>query len=69
MKTAMSEGVLGKVVGELDRHWREGGEFDGEVVGFEFWRRARGMDTSSSSGDPSGQRMDVGNCLPGPNRP
>ena len=44
MKTAMSEGVLGKVVGELDRHWREGGEFDRDVVEFEHWRRARGIE-------------------------
>jgi len=30
------------VVGEYERYLREGGEFDREVVGFEYWRRARG---------------------------
>ena len=40
----MSEGEFGKVVGEYDRYLREGGEFDGEVVGFEHWRSARGIE-------------------------
>ena len=41
-KTALSEGEVWKVVGEYERFLREGGEFDGEVVGFRYWRRARG---------------------------
>ena len=41
-QTALSEGELWKVVGEYNRYMREGGEFDREVVGFDYWRRARG---------------------------
>ncbi len=31
-----------KVIGEYDRYMREGGEFDRDVVGFDYWRRVRG---------------------------
>jgi len=30
-----------KVVGEMDRYLREGGEFDRDVVGFRYWRRGK----------------------------
>jgi hypothetical protein len=39
MKTGLSEEELWKVVIEFDRYLREGGEFDREVVGFEYWKR------------------------------
>jgi len=45
MKSALSEEELWKVVIEYDRYLREGGEFDREVVGFEYWRRARRIET------------------------
>jgi hypothetical protein len=44
MKTALSEGVFWKVVIEYERYLREGGEFDKEIVGFRYWRRARGIE-------------------------
>jgi hypothetical protein len=31
------------VVIEYDGYLREGGEFDGDVVGFRYWRRTREM--------------------------
>jgi len=49
MKTALSGGELGKVVGELDRHWREGGEFDRGVVGFEHWSQVAGHECRTVS--------------------
>jgi hypothetical protein len=39
MKTALSEEEFWKVVGELDRCWREGGEFERDICEFRFWRR------------------------------
>jgi len=44
MKTGLPEGESWKVVVEYDRFLRAGGEFDREVVGFEHWRRARGIE-------------------------
>ena len=50
------------MVGELDRCWREGGEFDREVVGFEYWRRARGIENRpwGCVGDEAVRRCHVG---------
>ncbi len=42
MKNALNGEEFWKVVGEYDRYLREGGEFDRDVVGFRYWRRARG---------------------------
>jgi len=47
MKTVLSEEEFWKVVGEYERYLWEGGEFDREVVGFEYWRRARGIETGN----------------------
>ena len=41
MKTDLGAEELRKVVGELDRCWREGREFDKEVCEFRYWRRVR----------------------------
>jgi len=41
MKTDLGAEELWKVVGELDRCWREGGEFDKEICEFRYWRRTR----------------------------
>jgi hypothetical protein len=41
VKTALSEDEFWKVVKELDRYLRRGGEFDKGVAEFEYWRRAR----------------------------
>jgi len=47
MRTALAGVEFWKVVGELDRCWKERREFDKEVVGFEYWRRARGTETEN----------------------
>lgn len=41
MKAALSETEFWKVIGEYDRYLRKGGEFDRNVVGFDYWRKAR----------------------------
>ncbi len=41
MKTALSEDEFWKVVEEYERYLRDSGKFDRDVVGFEYWRRAR----------------------------
>ena len=44
MKTALSEEEFWAVVKELDACWKERREFDRDIVGFEYWRRARGIE-------------------------
>ncbi len=39
MKTDLTVEEFWAVVGELDRCWREGGEFDRNIVAFEYWNR------------------------------
>ena len=51
MKSAMSEEEFRKVVIEYGRYLREGGEFDREVVGFGYWRRARGIENGPRGRD------------------
>jgi len=41
MKNALSGEEFWKVVEEMDRYLREGGEFDRDVVGFRYWRRGK----------------------------
>ena len=41
MKNALARDEFWKVVMEYDRYSREGGEFDRDVVDFEYWRLAR----------------------------
>jgi hypothetical protein len=41
MKSSLSELEFWRVVGEYDRYLHEGGEFDRDVVGFDYWRKAR----------------------------
>ena len=41
MKEGLEEGELWLVVGELDACWREGREFERDVVEFKYWRRIR----------------------------
>ncbi len=41
MKTALSEEEFWKVVLEYDRYLRGGGEFDRDVVDYDYWRSGR----------------------------
>ncbi len=38
MKSDLTVDELWAVIGELDRCWREGGEFDRGIAGFRYWR-------------------------------
>ena len=42
MKSDLAVDELWKVVGELDRCGRKGGEFERDVCEFRYWRRTRG---------------------------
>jgi hypothetical protein len=50
MKSALTREEFWKVVVEYDRYLREGGEFDRDVVEFDYWRKARRATASRRRG-------------------